>query len=314
MQEEQVDISIIIPTFNRLWCLPAALESCRGTRCKTEIIVIDDGSTDGTWNWLSTQKNLIAVNQANAGKCSAVNKGYSLAKGKYIKFLDSDDLIVNNTLDAQLGIAEKENADIVVSGYQLMDDEGGIFKKVDWPVCDDFIAQQLGECDSSHYSAYLFRKGILSDIPHREEYCFRDDRLLVLEVALKKPRVSVQKGQTLIHRTHSGSRLQFRKGAEHRIQNKQHYKIYQKILGLLKARNELTERRINASTQILWALSHWTAKYNLKEATEMVKWIYSLNPAFDPPEHGILKKIYRVLGFRNTERLLRLRRLLLKNG
>lgn len=60
-----IDISIIIPTYNRLWSLPRAIESCREASCSVEIIVIDDGSTDGTWQWLQQQDGLISLKQNN---------------------------------------------------------------------------------------------------------------------------------------------------------------------------------------------------------------------------------------------------------
>ena len=86
-------ISIIIPTYNRLWSLPEAIDSCRSSNGMTEIIVVDDGSTDGTWEWLQTQSDIIKIKQNNQGKCWAANKGFETATGKYIKFLDSDDKI-----------------------------------------------------------------------------------------------------------------------------------------------------------------------------------------------------------------------------
>src|ERR1700750_1961979 len=102
-----MDISIIIPTYNRLWSIPKAIESCRNTKCAVEIMVVDDGSTDGTWEWLQQQKDIGILQQQHWGKCWAVNKAFDHATGKYVKFLDSDDSIATGVLDEQFRIAEE---------------------------------------------------------------------------------------------------------------------------------------------------------------------------------------------------------------
>jgi glycosyltransferase involved in cell wall biosynthesis len=306
-----MDISIIIPTFNRLWSLPRAIDSCKNTICSLEVIVIDDGSDDGTWDWLQDQHNIVSLRKQNWGKCWAVNDGFKIAKGKYIKFLDSDDMVNTATIDEQFILAEKENADVVVSGYKLIDDNDQMIKEQLWIHSDDFIAQQLGECDSSHYSSYLFKKAFIEEIPHRADFTFRDDRLFILEVALKKPKISVHNGYALSHRFHNNDRLQFT--SRKRIQNQQHYQLYTKIFALLASSNELNQRRMEAGIKILWPLAHWIAKYDLKDADEIIKWLYQLNPDFKTPVKGILGFLYRNLGFKNTERLLTFRRLFTKN-
>src|SRR4051812_30413827 len=96
-----IDVSVVIPTYNRLWCLPRAINSCLNTQCNTEIIVVDDGSTDGTWEWLQQQPGLVIIKQLNQGQTYAVNKGTSVAKGKYIRFLDSDDFLYPGIIDKQ---------------------------------------------------------------------------------------------------------------------------------------------------------------------------------------------------------------------
>ncbi|TDG35292.1 glycosyltransferase family 2 protein [Pedobacter changchengzhani] len=305
-----MDVSIIIPTYNRIWCLPKAIESCFPTNCKVEIIVIDDGSNDGTWEWLQNQKEITKIKTQNWGKCWAVNDGFKIAKGKYIKFLDSDDLINNQATDEQFILAEKENADVVVSGYKLIDEAGRIIKEQPWIKSDDFVAQQLGECDSSHYSSYLFRKEFINEIPHRPDFGFRDDRLFVLEVALKKPRVSFHDGYGLLHRIHNNKRLQFTPNKI--IQNYQHYQLYRKIFEILSSSSELSKRRIDAGIKVLWPLAHWVAINHLQEADEIVKWIYKLNPDFHIPNKGILGVFYKKLGFRTTEKILNFRRLFTK--
>lgn len=305
-----MDVSVIIPTYNRLWSLPDTIESCRHTSCATEIIVIDDGSTDGTWDWLKTQKDIIIYRQNNWGKCWAVNKGFEIATGKYVRFLDSDDLLDIDAIDEQFNIAEKSDSDVVVSGYKIINKEHNVLKEQNWIFCDDFIAQQLGECDSSHYSSYLFRKEFINDIPHRPDFAYRDDRLFVIELAIKYPKVAIHDGFSLLHRSHTNKRLQFTEGHTHMIQNYQHFLIYKKTIKLLQSSNKLNMRHIAATTTIVWTLAHWVAKYNIKEACAITEWIYEINPLFEIPNKGLLKKVYNILGFKRTEQILKIRRLL----
>jgi hypothetical protein len=172
------------------------------------------------------------------------------------------------------------------------------------------MAQQLGECDSSHYSSYLFKKEIIKDIPHRPDFAFRDDRLFVLELALKHPVVSYHNGYALKHRIHSNDRLQKTDGLKSMVQNFQHFNIYKKIVAELIKRNEFNLRRANACNKILWPLAHWIAKENIQEAQKVVDFIYELNSEFQIPESGYLKILYNKLGFKATERLLKLRRVI----
>jgi glycosyltransferase involved in cell wall biosynthesis len=305
-----MDISIIIPTYNRLWCLPAAIESCKNTTCKTEIIVIDDGSADGTWEWLSQQKNIISIRQLNSGKCWAVNKGFEIARGKYIRFLDSDDMVDKFANDEQFDLAEQGDADIAVSGYSNFNSENKVLRIQPWVNTNDFIAQQLGEDDGSHYSAFLFKRNFIADIPHRPDFAFRDDRLFILEAALKNPVIAVHNGTALLHRVDHNDRLQITGGLQQQVQNYQHLNIYKRILNQLLVQNRLTSRRIDAAVSVLWPLAHWIAIYDLAEANNLVSWIYQLNPKFNAPESGALGFLYNNAGFTLTEKLLRIRRVL----
>jgi glycosyltransferase involved in cell wall biosynthesis len=309
-KEYSMDVSIIIPTYNRLWSLPQAIESCRNTKCEVELIVIDDGSTDDTWEWLAQQQDIVVLQQPHLGKCWAVNKGFSIARGNYIRFLDSDDMLAEGSIDEQFTLAEKTNCDIVVSGYCNMDEQGKLLRRQLWVHTDDFIAQQLGEDDGSHYSAFLFKRLFITDIPHRPEFAFRDDRMFILEAALKYPQIAIHPGAALWHRIHHQNRLQASSGSKQIVQNYQHLHLYKYIIGQLQQKKQLTIRRINAALNILWPLCHWIAKYNVDEAAALLQWLYKLKPDFVIPEKGLLNQLYKNLGFRSTERLLRIRRLI----
>jgi glycosyltransferase involved in cell wall biosynthesis len=305
------DISVIIPTFNRIWCLPEAIESCRHDACSTEIIVVDDGSTDGTWEWLQTQTDLVIKRQPNWGKDWAVNKAMSVSRGEFVRFLDSDDLLAAHANDEQLEIARRSRADVVVGGCITWDLGSGEKRHNEWVACDDFIAQQLGECDSSHYSAYLFRREFISDIPHRQEFGVRDDRMFIIEVAIKQPRVASCERPSLIHRYHDQERLQSKKGLVGSATNWSHLQIYRKAAVMLANEGKLDLRRRRAMARALWPLAHWIAYTHPQEARQTAAWVYELEPEFAPPEAGVLGYLYRHIGFALTEQILRVRRLLL---
>jgi glycosyltransferase involved in cell wall biosynthesis len=308
----KVDLTVIIPSYNRLWCLPQAVESCRKISSAHEIIVVDDGSTDGTSEWLRDQPNVVTVRTDNWGKDWAVNTALGVAHGDYVRFLDSDDWLEPSSSDHQLEIARARDSDIVVAGYRAFDERTNTYTTFPWIRCDDFIAQQLGEGDSSHYSAYLFRKAFIQGIPHRQEFGARDDRMFVIEAALRHPKVSVYESPAFVHRHHSRGRLQNEPGMQAIATYLADVRIYQKAVRMLDARGELTPRRRRAASAGLWPVAHWMASSHLDEACELVRWIYELTPDFAIPGHGLLPTAYRTLGFRATERLLHFRRQFLR--
>lgn len=89
-----IEVSAIIPTYNRRELLVRAIESVLvQTRRVDEIVVVDDGSTDGTGAMLHERygERIRYVWQANAGVSAARNHGMSIARGRYFALLDSDD-------------------------------------------------------------------------------------------------------------------------------------------------------------------------------------------------------------------------------
>lgn len=86
-------ITVIIPSYNAREFLPGALESIRAQEMAAlEILIVDDGSTDGTAEWAAAQEGVRVIRQENAGPSAARNRGLAEARGEYIAFLDADDL------------------------------------------------------------------------------------------------------------------------------------------------------------------------------------------------------------------------------
>lgn len=108
-------VSVIIPTFNRGWILKEAIDSVLAQNFEDfELIVIDDGSTDNTQPILNSYKNdITAFTQNNKGVSAARNMGITLSSGRFIAFLDSDDLWMQNKLSTQVDFFN-ENHDALI--------------------------------------------------------------------------------------------------------------------------------------------------------------------------------------------------------
>lgn len=105
-----ISIAVVIPTFNRMAVLPRALDSVMAqTRAADEIIVVDDGSSDGTAERIEqTYPAVCAIRQANAGVSVARNRGIAAASSEWIALLDSDDAWMPEKLERQTEAIEGE--------------------------------------------------------------------------------------------------------------------------------------------------------------------------------------------------------------
>ncbi|TVR12761.1 MAG: glycosyltransferase family 2 protein [Phormidium sp. GEM2.Bin31] len=101
--------TVIIPTYNRLPILKKCLQGLAQQQLKPtiqgyEVIVVDDGSNDGTWDWLNSYKpkmpQLHCFRQTNAGPAAARNRGLDQAQGDIIVFIDSDLVVTDGFLQA----------------------------------------------------------------------------------------------------------------------------------------------------------------------------------------------------------------------
>lgn len=117
------EVSVVVPTWNRLPMLKLAIESVRSQATSVhELIVVDDGSTDGTHEWCKNQNDIVLLSTFRAGPSAARNLGAFFAHGKWIAFLDSDDVWHPQHIANVLRILEsQQGSDVVISNFNITD-------------------------------------------------------------------------------------------------------------------------------------------------------------------------------------------------
>lgn len=114
------EVSVIIPAYNAEKYLGECLESvCSQTVQSLEIIVVDDGSTDRTTaiatRFAETDPRLRLIRQSNAGPGPARNTAIAASRGRYLAFVDADDLLLPHALEHMLAAARRHDAPMVIA-------------------------------------------------------------------------------------------------------------------------------------------------------------------------------------------------------
>ena len=113
-------VSVVIPTYNRAWVLEEAIQSVLGQTYRDfELIVVDDGSTDSTEDILARYPGIIVVRQENKGVSAARNAGVRISSGRYLAFLDSDDLWLPEKLEKQVKFFQENPSTLICQTEEI---------------------------------------------------------------------------------------------------------------------------------------------------------------------------------------------------
>ncbi|MBI1356444.1 MAG: glycosyltransferase [Acidobacteria bacterium] len=125
-----VSVSIVIPCFNKRAYVAEAIESALAQTYACEVIVVDDGSTDGSLEVVRRYEGRIRwVTGPNQGGSAARNRGIELASGSLIQFLDADDALAPDKVEAQVRALETEPAhSVAFCPWSLFHDDGSVDK------------------------------------------------------------------------------------------------------------------------------------------------------------------------------------------
>lgn len=171
-------ISVIIPTYNRKDIILESIHSVLAQEPKNyELIIVDDGSTDGTTDYLESLHLPVKIlRKENSGVASARNMGVKNAQGEYIAFLDSDDLWLPGILKAQLKYLEKHPKIPLVYTNQILDIKGekvGITRfgvmNMTHEQKSKFDLPGFAQSPPIHTSSVMIRKFIFDEIGYFNE-------------------------------------------------------------------------------------------------------------------------------------------------
>ncbi|MGZ3757425.1 MAG: glycosyltransferase family 2 protein [Mucilaginibacter sp.] len=112
-------VSIIIPVYNaEKYITETIMSALAQTWQNKEVIVVNDGSTDGSQAIINSFRasGVIVIDQQNKGASAARNNGLAVAKGDYIQFLDADDLIDQDKITSQLALLQNRKDHLVLGG------------------------------------------------------------------------------------------------------------------------------------------------------------------------------------------------------
>ena len=185
------EIATIIPTFNRKHTLQRAIDSVYGQKYNsTEIIVVDDGSTDGTDKWIKKKyPKIILLSQLNSGVSSARNLGIKAARSEWIALLDSDDEWIPEKLQEQVRFIESNPENLCCHTNEIWIRNGVQVNqlKKHQKYGGNIFFKSLDMCRISP-SSILFHKSILDKTGYFDEsFTICEDYDLWLRISAKYP-------------------------------------------------------------------------------------------------------------------------------
>lgn len=182
-------ISVIIPCYNHGKYLSKAVNSILEQDYKnTEIIVVDDGSTDDTKQQAEKFAEVKYVYQPNQGLSAARNKGISASTGEFLLFLDADDWLTKDALKKNIErLAASPEAAFVSGGHVKISNTGQIIETVATPVEKDHYLNLLQGNYIGMHGTVLYRRWVFDHFKYDTTLKACEDYNLYLEVSRKYP-------------------------------------------------------------------------------------------------------------------------------
>jgi glycosyltransferase involved in cell wall biosynthesis len=179
-------VSVIIPCYGQAHFLGEAIESVLAQSHPTEIIIVDDGSPDNTAEVSARYPQVQYIRQQNKGLAEARNSGFRAVAGDYVVFLDADDRLTPNAIEAHLKcFAKHPDAQLVVGDIDHIAEDGSYLDSPRWPLLKaNFYEELLKVNHVANMIAVMMRREVIEKIGGFETSCSpaEDYRLLLRAV------------------------------------------------------------------------------------------------------------------------------------
>jgi len=158
---EELDFTIVTPSYNYSQYIREMLDSVRDQKGVTfEHLIYDAGSTDGTLDIIREYDHVTLVVEKDKGMSDAINKGFKLAKGKWVMWLNTDDyLLLGALLKVKKMTQEQPSADVIYGAWNFINGEGHYLKTMTvFPIQKMMLSQM---CYIASTSTFFRRKTVI---------------------------------------------------------------------------------------------------------------------------------------------------------
>ncbi len=191
MPNPRPSVSAVVPTYNCAPYLAAAIDSVLAqTHPVQELVVVDDGSSDGTAAVLAAYRQeprVTVIRQRNRGQAAARNRGLAASGGEFVGFCDADDLWRPEKIERQLeAFAGEPEIGVVYTDHVYIDDAGRALPTPRLERCSGWVAAELLVRSNVPFGSCLFRRQALAAVGGFDErLSMGDDYDLLLRVSAR---------------------------------------------------------------------------------------------------------------------------------
>lgn len=182
-------VSVLIPAYNAELTIARAINSmlCQ-TYTNIEIIVVDDGSTDGTASIVSyiadANDRVRLRTQSNCGLVDTLNKAIKYCRGKYIARMDADDISTPNRIEQTLLFMLENSLDICGCYINVVDENFKLIRKKKYPIKSDLIKLTLPFETPFAHPAVIYNSSIFEKVQYNKQYENCEDYKLWLDASI----------------------------------------------------------------------------------------------------------------------------------
>ncbi|YAF94118.1 MAG: glycosyltransferase [Nodularia sp. CChRGM 3473] len=300
-------VSVIIPCFNAEKWLAEAIDSClKQTYSPIEIIVIDDGSTDNSLEILrSYGDKIIWQSLPHQGGNYARNRGFELAKGEYIQYLDADDYILPEKIARQVRFLEETGADVVYGDWRHqrhLPNGSKYLENIEISEAQtDILASLLANWWVA-LAALLYKRSVVENSGGWDEtLTAAQDRDFFISVVMNKAKVVYQPGCYAIYRRYGFVTVSTSSKSRWL---KNHYLVLGKVEKKLLQTNQLSMKYRHALAKSYFELAREALFFDYSQYLIFLEEALMIFPDFQAnSKKAIYKIVQNILGFRQTERI-----------